>query len=288
MERLLPMVEAALEATGLTAGDLDAVAVTNRPGLIGCLLVGLSVAKTLALSLDRPLVGVDHLEAHLFAAFQTEPELALPMLGLVASGGHTALYLVEDPTRVRKLGGTIDDAAGEALDKGAAMLGLGYPGGPAIERCAREGDAAAHRFKRGVLDREGLDVSFSGLKTALLYHLRGPGLQRELPELDARPRADLAASYQEAVVETLVAKLALAAVRHDVATVSIGGGVARNARLRELIDRDPGLAGRRLVFPPLDLCSDNAAMVAGLGAWHLARGRTDPLDLEAHARSALR
>jgi N6-L-threonylcarbamoyladenine synthase len=284
LDRILPFYRSALAKAGLTADQLDAIAVTHRPGLIGCLLVGLSVAKTLALTLELPLIGVDHIQAHVDAAFLAEPESELPLLALVASGGHTSLYLVRERGHAERLGATRDDAAGEALDKAAAMLGLGYPGGPALERAAANGNRSAVTFKRVLLAPDSLDFSFSGVKTALLYHLRGPGCVRPLPDLDKAARADLAASFQEAVMDTLVRKLALAAARTDARTVAIGGGVARNTRLRELLADDATLKGRHLVFPPLDLCSDNAAMIAGLGGYLLAQGKRDPLALEAVAK----
>jgi len=285
MERILPLCEQALAEAGVTASDLDAIAVTNRPGLIGCLLVGLSVAKSLSLALGKPLIGVDHLQAHVHAAFMTEPELDLPLLALVASGGHTALYEVKEPGKAVKLGSTRDDAAGEALDKASAMLGLGYPGGPALEKAAVGGAKDRPKFKRSLLDKESLDFSFSGLKTALLYHLRGPGLQRPLPQLEIEEVRDLAASFQEAVMETLVVKMARAARRIGARSISIGGGVARNLRLRELLDQDRALQTLPRIFPPLDLCSDNGAMIAALGCHHIAQGQSDDLGLEAYARS---
>lgn len=285
MERILPLCEQALRDAGIEAQDLDVIAVTNRPGLIGCLLVGLSVAKSLSLALQIPLVGVDHLQAHVHAAFMTEPDLPLPLLALVASGGHTALYEVQEPGKAVKLGGTRDDAAGEALDKASAMLGLGYPGGPAIEKAAVGGARDRPRFKRSLLDKESLDFSFSGLKTALLYHLRGPGLQRPLPQLEGGEVTDLAASFQEAVMDTLVRKLSRAAKRIGARSISIGGGVARNQRLREMLDEAPELQALPRIFPPLDLCSDNGAMIAALGCHQFAQGRQDDLGLEAYARS---
>lgn len=284
LDRLLPMYRQALASAEIEPGQLGAVAVTNRPGLIGCLLVGLSVAKTVSLTLGIPLVGVNHLEAHVYAAFMTRPDLPLPLVSLVASGGHTSLYLVEEPGRTACLGRTRDDAAGEALDKAAAMLGLGYPGGPALEEAAGEGDRRAVAFPRSLLGKGSLDFSFSGQKTALLYHLRGPGLTREMPALPESEIRDLAASYQEAVMETLVIKLERAVARTGASSVAIGGGVARNLRLRELIDASRALSGSELVFPAMDLCSDNAAMIAGLGALLHGQGQSDDLFLEARAR----
>ena len=285
LERILPLLDEALERAGIQSADVDAIAVTNRPGLVGCLLVGISVAKTLALLLDKPLIGIDHLQAHVDAAFLADPDIELPLITLVASGGHTSIYACSERGHAERLGATRDDAAGEALDKAAALLGLGYPGGPALETCAKNGRRDAVRFKRTMLGKDSLDFSFSGLKTALLYHLRGPGLTRPMPELDDAQRADLAASFQEAVFDVLVTKLAQAARDHDARFVAIGGGVARNQRLREKLASHGELAARKLLFPPLDLCSDNGAMIAGLGALRHARGEHDTLDLEAYARS---
>jgi len=284
MDRILPLYRMALEEAGIRETEITAVACTNRPGLIGCLLVGLSVAKTLALVLDVPLIGIDHLEAHVHAAFMTRPDLPLPLLSLVASGGHTNLYLVERPGQPARLGRTRDDAAGEALDKAAAMLGLGYPGGPELERAAKSGDPKAHAFKRTMLGADSLDFSFSGTKTALLYQLRGPGLEREMPELSEQETADYAASYQEAVMDTLVRKLARAAEQTRARSIAIGGGVARNQRLRDMLASDSRLAELDAIFPPMNLCSDNAAMIAGLGHLRFEEGRVADLGLEAFAR----
>ncbi|MCA8943375.1 MAG: tRNA (adenosine(37)-N6)-threonylcarbamoyltransferase complex transferase subunit TsaD [Planctomycetes bacterium] len=286
--RILPIVEAALDDAGVTPEQLDLIAVTNRPGMVGCLLVGLSAAKTLAWMFGKPLVGVDHVQAHLHAAFMTRPDLPTPGLSLVASGGHTALYRLDAPGETSLLGRTRDDAAGEALDKGAAVLGLPYPGGPSIEAAAANGDPKAIRLPRTMLDRESLDFSFSGVKTALLYHLRGPGLERPAPELDAAAVADIAASYQRAIVETLVRKMRRAAERESVRSLSIGGGVARNKLLREMIGADPVLSRLELVFPPMDLCSDNGAMIAGLGTHLWQSGHRDGLDLDAIATARTR
>jgi N6-L-threonylcarbamoyladenine synthase len=282
--RIVPVIDAALAEAGVGPDDLDAVAVTNRPGMIGCLLVGLAAAKALSWRFHKPLIGIDHIEAHVHAAFMADPDLPLPCLALVASGGHTALYLVRAPGDVERIGRTRDDAAGEALDKGAALLGLPYPGGPAIERAAAAGgDEHALELPRPMLGPDSLDFSFSGVKTALLYHLRGSGLERPLPELEAGQVADLAAALQAAVVDTLVRKLGRAAARYPVQSLSIGGGVARNRRLRSAIAADGALGRLHCVFPPLDLCSDNGAMVAGLGTLWLSRGQLDGLDLDAVA-----
>jgi N6-L-threonylcarbamoyladenine synthase len=283
--RIVPAIERALSEAGVAAHDLAAVAVTHRPGMIGCLLVGLAAAKAMAWYMRIPLVAVDHIAAHLHAAFMTDPDAPTPMLGLVASGGHTALYLSAGPGEAERVGRTLDDAAGEALDKGAALLGLPYPGGPAIEEAARAGRAGTVALPRGVLGPDSLDFSFSGIKTALLYHLRGPGLERPLPALSAAEVADAAASYQACIVDVLVERMARAVRRHPVRSLAIGGGVARNGLLRARLREHRELGQLHLVLPPPALCSDNGAMVAGLGALKLARGELADLALEAVATS---
>ncbi len=288
LERILPLVQQALQKAGIQGDDLDGIAVTNRPGLIGCLLVGLSVAKALALSYGVPFIGVDHIQAHIHASFLADPALQPPLVVLVASGGHTSLFFLEKKGEGVLLGKTRDDAAGEALDKAAAMIGLGYPGGPAIEEAARGGNPKALALPRGTLEKGSLDLSFSGLKTALLYHLRGPGIQRPFPKLSKQEQRDLAASFQEAVMDTLCKKLERAALLYPQAALSIGGGVAANTRLREKISESTILKGRKFAFPPLALCGDNGAMIAGLGHLLLSQGETSALDLEARARSQSR
>ncbi len=281
-ERILPIVDAALHDAGVTPADLTAVAVTHRPGMVGCLLVGLAAAKALCWRFDLPLLGVDHVQAHVHTGFLAAPDMPVPALALVASGGHTALYLVGAPGRTERLGTTRDDAAGEALDKGAALLGLPYPGGPAIQRAAEGGDPRAFDLPRSLLGPDSLDFSFSGLKTALRYTLRpqgdGPGVE---PVGDTL--RDLACAYQEAVVDVLVTKLRRAAERHPVAALCIGGGVARNTRLRERLHTDPVLSRLRLVLPDMSLCSDNGAMIASLGSLLLREGRAATLELDAIA-----
>ena len=281
--RIRPILEAALERAAAKPGDLDAVAVTHRPGMIGCLLVGMAAAKALSWRFGIPLLGVDHVQAHIHAALMAEPELPLPALVLVASGGHTALYVLREAGHGERIGTTRDDAAGEALDKGAAILGLTYPGGPAIQNAAVAGDPKSLRLPRSMLG-DSLDFSFSGLKTALLYHLRGNGLVRPMPELDEQQVADLAAAYQEAVVDALVKKLERAAERFpEVRSLAIGGGVARNTLLRERLPRSRRLGGLQQSFPPLDLCSDNGAMIAGLATCRWRQGHIDDLSLAAMA-----
>lgn len=283
-ERILPIVAQALAEAGVTPGELDAIAVTHRPGMIGCLLVGLAAAKALAFRFGVPLVGVDHVQAHVHTGLLAEPTMPLPALALVASGGHTALYVLHEPGRSERLGTTRDDAAGEALDKGAALLGLPYPGGPSIEAAAAGGDARAFDLPRTLLGPDSLDFSFSGLKTALLYTLRPQGSgQGPIEPPTGQRLADLAASYQEAVVGVLVTKLRRAAERLPVRSLCIGGGVAKNRRLRQRLAEDRQLRTLRLVLPDLSLCADNGAMIAALGTIRFRAGARDGLDLDAIA-----
>jgi N6-L-threonylcarbamoyladenine synthase len=257
LELVNSVVDTALAEAGAELGEMDCLAVTRGPGLVGALLVGVSTAKSLAAATRKPLVGVDHLHGHVAASFLDPHPLEPPFLCLIASGGHTLLAGVRAPSGYEVLGQTLDDAAGEALDKGARLLDLGYPGGPAIEREAANGDPAAFDFPVAMARDPGLDFSFSGLKTALLYAVR------DLPggEAGAR-RADLAAAYQAAVVGQLTAKLerALAGRRWD--AVALGGGVAANGLLRERVATICEREGLRLKLVPNELCTDNAAMIA--------------------------
>ncbi|MFP4056264.1 MAG: tRNA (adenosine(37)-N6)-threonylcarbamoyltransferase complex transferase subunit TsaD [Candidatus Brocadiia bacterium] len=284
VETIVPTIDQALEQAGTGLDDLDAVAVTTCPGLIGALLVGLSAAKALSWLLEVPLVAVNHIHAHLYAPTLEAP-LDYPLVGLVASGGHTVLLHAQSPIDMDVLGTTTDDAAGEAFDKAAAVLGLPYPGGPAIDRAARDGDPGAVHFPRTMLEPGSLDFSFSGLKTAVLYHCRGQGargLEGEPPPREEVP--DLAASFQEAVVDVLVAKSLRAAADHGVRTLVAGGGVACNSRLRERLAAEASEAGLALRFAPPALCTDNAAMVAGIAAPLLEAGRVASPDVTAVAQ----
>jgi N6-L-threonylcarbamoyladenine synthase len=256
LELINPVVDAALAEAGATLDDVDAIAVTRGPGLIGALLVGVSSAKALAAARGLPMVGVDHLQGHVAANFLAPDPLEPPFLCLIASGGHTLLADVRERTGFEVLGQTLDDAAGEALDKGARLLGLGYPGGPAIQRLAADGDPNAFPFPVAMARDPGLDFSFSGLKTALLYTVRELGDA----EVEAR-RADLAASFQAAVVGQLVAKLQRALDGGDWPAVALGGGVAANALLRERVEALAAERGLRMKLVPPDLCTDNAAMI---------------------------
>jgi N6-L-threonylcarbamoyladenine synthase len=275
-----PALRRALEEANAELGELDAIAVTIEPGLIGSLLVGVNAAKGLAVGLGRPLIEVNHLEAHLYSVLIDEPDLAFPYIGLVVSGGHTLLYRVDAIDRATLMGSTRDDAAGEAFDKGAKLLGLGYPGGPEIDRIAAYGNPKAHQFPRGLQSDPADDFSFSGLKTSLRYYLRDhhpdtPPVGREL--------ADLCASYQEAIVDALVSKTVRAAVRDGVPTVAAVGGVSANSRLRAKLREAGEAAGLGVHVTRPIYSTDNAAMI-GLVGWHkLAAGAFAPLTTVARA-----
>jgi N6-L-threonylcarbamoyladenine synthase len=281
VERIIPVIDEAVTRAGIGRGEIEAVAVAVRPGLVGSLLVGLAAAKGIAATLRVPIVGYDHIAAHLYACRLAHgAAMTYPCVGLVASGGHTSLFHVRDPLTLERLGGTIDDAAGEAFDKAAAILGLGYPGGPEIERAARDGDPRAHRLPRPLrADRDRLDLSFSGLKTALRYLVRPPGAPADTPPPEGRARADLAAAFQQAVVDSIVAKVELALEKTGCRTVAIGGGVAANTLLRESLAELGRRRGVAVLVPPMSLCTDNAAM--GAIAWErLERGDDDGLTLD--------
>jgi N6-L-threonylcarbamoyladenine synthase len=276
VDLLPPVIAEAMVEAGLDGDGVDAVAATVGPGLVGSLLIGVSAAKAMALVWDVPFVGVNHLEAHLYGAFLEEPELELPMVVLLVSGGHTMLVLMEGHGRYRLLGQTIDDAAGEAFDKVARFLGLGYPGGPAIDRLAMEGDPTAVAFPRSMLG-EGHDFSFSGLKTSVITHVR------KHPDLAV---ADVAASFQEAVVDVLVTKARAAAQETGARGLCLAGGVAANSSLRERI-LDACIADDlRAFLPSRAMCTDNAAMVAAAGWYRLQSD--GPTGLDAGANPNLR
>lgn len=279
LETIIDVVDAALEQAGVTLDKLDGLAVTYGPGLVGSLLVGVSTAKALALAKGLPLAGVNHVEAHIYANFLAEPELAPPLLCLTVSGGHTALLHLPAYGRYELLGSTRDDAAGEALDKVARVLGLGYPGGPALERLAKEGDRAAVTLPRGLAGEGTLDFSFSGLKTAALSYLNSVR-QRE-GEISPQVARDLAASFQWAVVDVLAERAVAACRKAGVSTLIIAGGVAANQALRAEVTARGEAAGLTVHFPPLILCTDNAAMVACAGYHRLRRGERAGYDLNA-------
>lgn len=282
LERLLPSLEEALGAAQCQIEDVDLIAVTRGPGLIGSLMVGVAAAKSLAAALKRPLVGVHHLAGHIHACFLAGASSHRPSLALVVSGGHTNLYHLPGDGTVTSLGGTRDDAAGEAFDKVARMLDLGFPGGPAVDRLARAGDPTAFSLPRAMLDQNNYDFSFSGLKTAVFYTIKEyEDKQKPLP------KADLAASFQQAVVDVLAAKTLAAAEGLAVQQVLLAGGVAANSQLRGALQDGATQRGVELIVPPLDLCTDNAAMIAAAGYYAYSGGRTDDLFLEVADRLPL-
>ncbi|MCB9914708.1 MAG: tRNA (adenosine(37)-N6)-threonylcarbamoyltransferase complex transferase subunit TsaD [Planctomycetes bacterium] len=285
LRKVLPVVDRALADAGVGLDDLAAIAVTVRPGLIGSLLVGLSAAKGLAFSRGLPLVPVHHIEAHVHAATMELDEAPYPCVALVVSGGHTSLYRVESALEMHLLATTLDDAAGEAFDKVAWLLGLGYPGGPAVSRLALEGDPRAIEFPRYRAKDGGLGFSFSGLKTAVLYHLRGGDPRNPTPPAEAiADRADVAASFEQAVVDALVHETLRAAEQEGLERVLVAGGVACNRRLREEMTARGAARGLRAAFPSPAYCTDNAVMIAGLGHELLRAGRTAGLELDACPR----
>jgi len=275
LEMIVPVAGEALARAGVRSRDIDAVAVAQGPGLVGALLVGLCFAKSVAYVLERPLIGVSHLEAHVFSIF-AEATPPFPFAALLVSGGHTNLYRVEGFGSMRLLGQTRDDAAGEAFDKVAKLLGLGYPGGPLIERYAHEGRPGALELPRAWLGPESFDFSFSGLKTAVSLHLR------RHPE--ASP-ADVARAFQEAVVDVLVGKAVRAAVAVGERRLVVAGGVAANGRLRDALAAACGRENVELFVPSIELCTDNGAMVALAGLFRLERGERAGLDLDAYSRT---
>jgi N6-L-threonylcarbamoyladenine synthase len=268
LDLVIPVIQQAFAEAAMDSTGLDAVAATHGPGLIGALLVGVSAAKALAVGWKLPYVGVNHMEGHLFATLLERPELPLPSVVLLVSGGHTMLVEMLEPGQYRLLGSTIDDAAGEAFDKVARFLGLGYPGGPAIDHLAVSGDRNAVAFPRGLL-HDGLEFSFSGMKTAVINYVRKhPGAEN----------ADIAASFQEAVVDVLVTKSLRAAANVGAASVCLGGGVAANSRLREVFALRAAEAGLPSLIPDRSYCTDNAAMIAAAANWRLAVDGPTPLD----------
>jgi N6-L-threonylcarbamoyladenine synthase len=282
LDRILPVIDQALAAAGADLGDVEALAVTARPGLIGSLLVGLSAAKALAWQRGLPLVGVHHIEAHAWSAAMELDAPSWPCLALVVSGGHTALYRARSPLAIERIASTRDDAAGEAFDKVAHLLGLAYPGGPSVSKLAESGNPRAIPFPR-FRPRDGsLGFSFSGLKTAVLYHLRGQDAGRPPPAPgEIADRADVAASFEAAVVDTLVEQSLEAARREGLGTLLVSGGVACNRRLRAELTARAAAADVRAVFPRPELCTDNAVMVAGLGWERLQAGLADGYGLDA-------
>lgn len=279
VETIVPVIRESLDEAGLTLNEIEGIAVTRGPGLVGSLLIGISLAKSIAYVKNLPLIGVNHLEGHLNAVFLEEKDLEFPFVGLVVSGGHTNLYHVKARGDYIFLGQTRDDAAGEAFDKVAKLLGLGYPGGVIIDKMAKEGNAAAINFPRALIAKDSFDFSFSGIKTAVLHYVK-----RQEGKIDEGHKNDIVASFQEAVVDVLVTKVIRAAKKCKVDKVSLAGGVAANTRLREKIAKQAGKGDIRAFIPSPHLCTDNAAMIAAVGDYYLEKGITSPLTLNASSR----
>ncbi len=308
IENILPVIEESLHKAGCTLSDIDAIAVAQRPGLIGSLLIGVTAAKTLAWSLDKPLLGVDHVQAHLYSvmlgeeglglgpwglveaartrpqALSPKPQPQLPAIGLVCSGGHTALYQVRSWIDISQIGHTIDDAVGEAYDKVATIMNLGYPGGPVIDKLAKLGNPKAIPFPRSRLGRDSLDFSFSGLKTSVLYHFRGhKGRERDPSTISQQEIHDVCASFQQACIDILLIKIRRAIEQFPASSVIIGGGVSANRGLRDAMARFE----LPVHFPSLAYCTDNAAMIAGLGDVMLQHGLVSDLSMDAQTSGSI-
>lgn len=301
LESIVDVIDTALLDAKVELSDIDAVAVANTPGLVGAILIGLTAAKSIAWAKDIPIIGVTHIHAHLYSMMFNHERAQFPLIGLIVSGGHTSIFLVESAVKYTFLGGTLDDAAGEAFDKVAKILGLGYPGGHRIDEMARNGNREAVKFPRSYLSRESLDFSFSGLKTAVLYHYHGasrlPGGRVNVPPVNMdgqsariwsqKEIADICASFQEAVVDVLVDKTILAynsgqrSGCGDLHGITVGGGVARNSRLRERLQDTADRMDIPLYYPQPALCTDNAAMIAGLAYHKFLQKSFDDLSLEA-------
>lgn len=282
IEAIFPVVQEALQQAAVQLDDIEVIAVTYGPGLVGSLLVGLAAAKALAFATAKPLVGVNHIEGHIYANFLTGRDIRTPLVCLTVSGGHTDLLLIPRLGEYEILGRTRDDAAGEAFDKVARVLGLPYPGGPQIEKLARGGNPQAIEFPRGLLDGECLDFSFSGLKTAALNYLNEARQKKQ-----EVPLADFAASFQWAIIDVLTQKLMAAAEAHQVKQVILSGGVAANATFREHVEQEAAKRGMELLYPPVHLCTDNAAMIGSAGYFRYLAGQRSDYSLNAVANLRL-
>ncbi|MBN8625384.1 MAG: tRNA (adenosine(37)-N6)-threonylcarbamoyltransferase complex transferase subunit TsaD [Planctomycetes bacterium] len=280
VERILPVIDQCLKRAGATLADVSAVAVANTPGLAGSLLVGISAAKALCVALDVPLVAVNHIHAHVYACRVAAGVDVFPCVGYVVSGGHTTLFYCESPLKFHVLGGTLDDAAGEAFDKTASLLGLPYPGGPHIEKAAAGGDPRVYRFPRTFLNEDRIEFSFSGLKTAVRYAIAPQGTELVAPPAGSKLLADLAASFQQAVIDVLIGKAEQALRATGYKTLCVGGGVAANGAFRKQLEARMTKLGVTLHIAPRELCTDNAVM--GAIAWERLRaGLVESLELDA-------
>jgi len=287
IEKIYPVVAQAIARAGVSKETINAIAVANQPGLVVSLIVGVTAAKTLAFCWGKPLIAVNHVHAHLQSAMLARGNLDLPAVALVVSGGHTSLYDCESALDLTLIGSTIDDAAGEAFDKVAAILQLPYPGGPSIEKIAKQGNSKAIDFPRSMLGAESLDFSFSGIKTAVLYYCRGQDMkgQNRVESMSESEKADIAASFQAAVVDVLVAKTKRAADKIRAKTVLLGGGVAANSALRQALAQMCDSTNRELLVAPKPLCTDNAVMVASLAYHKFQAGGFADMTLDAIATS---
>jgi len=282
MQDIIPVIDKALDESGKKITDLSAIAVTYGPGLIGSLLVGLSVAKAMAYAKNIPLIGVNHLEAHIYANFLEHNKIKPPFICLIVSGGHTSLLYIEYFGEYKLLGQTKDDAVGEVFDKIAKFLNLGYPGGPITEKLAKEGDPSSIQFPRPILNDKSYDFSFSGLKTAVIYHIKK--LEKRNKNI---PTNDISASFQQAVTDVLVGKTIKAALKFKTKQIVLAGGVAANSSLRREIKEKANLLNIKVFYPSISLCTDNAAMVASAGYYKFKENKKSSLNLDAVSRLPL-
>ncbi|MCK4885993.1 MAG: tRNA (adenosine(37)-N6)-threonylcarbamoyltransferase complex transferase subunit TsaD [Planctomycetes bacterium] len=287
IEKIYPVVQEVLNQANMTKDEIDAIAIANQPGLTVALIVGVTAAKTLAFAWGKPLIAINHIHAHMQAALLEHHEIQLPAAALVVSGGHTSIYDCHDPLAPKLLGHTIDDAAGEAFDKVASMLKLPYPGGPSIEKAAKTGNGKAIRFPRTMLDKDSLNFSFSGIKTAVLYHCQGQDMKGQslVDKMTSQQIADIAASFQAAVIEVLVKKTKRAVKKTNAKTVLLGGGVAANSQLRQQLQQmcDNQKPAVKLLIAPKKYCTDNAVMVASLAYYKYVKNMFADLALEPKA-----